>query len=141
MPTAYAHRDVAGMEELRIVYEDSLIAQHPRCWGRDQTFFEPIHYLALLERKLGGFDFARPLAGWDLPVAFGIWRRQLEAGTLQDSWGGMHGRERLFSLLEERDELLLEIDALWQENLKLRREVGGAMGAGAQGRGAGPRGP
>lgn len=82
VPTRYAHRHVmimAGIEEVRIVFEDQLIAQHRRCWDRDQTFFEPIHYLALLERKPGGFDFAKPLAGWELPVSFGILRRQLEA--------------------------------------------------------------
>ncbi len=82
VPTRYAHRDViviAGIEELKIVFEDQLIARHRRCWDRDQTFFDPVHYLALLEKKPGGFDFAKPLAGWELPVCFGILRRQLEA--------------------------------------------------------------
>lgn len=82
VPTRYAHRDVivvAGIEELKIIFEDRLIAQHARCWDRDQTFFEPVHYLELLERKPGGFDFAKPLVGWELPVSFGILRRQLEA--------------------------------------------------------------
>ena len=82
VPTQYAHRPVmivAGIDELRIIFEDRLIARHRRCWDRDQTFYEPIHYLALLERKPGGFDFAEPLANWDLPVAFGILRRLLEA--------------------------------------------------------------
>lgn len=82
VPTQYAHRQVmiiAGIEDVRIVFEDRLIAQHRRCWDRDQTYFEPIHYLALLERKPGGFDFAKPLEGWELPVSFGILRRQLEA--------------------------------------------------------------
>lgn len=82
VPTQYAHRQmmiVAGIDELRIIFEDRLIARHRRCWDRDQTYYEPIHYLALLERKPGGFDFAEPLANWDLPVAFGILRRLLEA--------------------------------------------------------------
>jgi transposase len=82
VPTQYAHRDVtvvAGIDELRIIVDDRLIARHRRCWDRDQTCYEPVHYLALLERKPGGFDFARPLDRWGLPVAFGILRRQLEA--------------------------------------------------------------
>lgn len=82
VPTQYAYRDVtivAGIEELKITFEDRLIARHRRCWDRDQTFFEPLHYLALLERKPGGFDYARPLEHWELPVSFGILRRQLEA--------------------------------------------------------------
>jgi hypothetical protein len=41
--------------------------------------FDPVHYLALLERKPGGFDHARPLEDWELPVCFGILRRRLEA--------------------------------------------------------------
>src|SRR5690606_16945785 len=55
------------------------VACHSRCWGKEQTFYDPIHYLALLERKPGGFDHARPLENWDLPVCYGILRRRLEA--------------------------------------------------------------
>lgn len=80
--TQYAHRDVtivAGIEDLRIIFDDRLIARHRRYWDRDQTCYEPVHYLALLERKPGGLDFARPLDRRGLPVAFGILRRQLEA--------------------------------------------------------------
>ena len=64
VPTPYAHRTVkvvATVSEVRIVYEDKLLARHPRCWGREHYRFDPIHYLALLERKPGGFDFAKPL--------------------------------------------------------------------------------
>ena len=32
-----------------------------------------------MERKPGGFDHARPLEDWELPVCFGILRRRLEA--------------------------------------------------------------
>ncbi len=41
--------------------------------------FDPRHYLALLERKPGALDFARPLEGWELPRCFDILRRRLEA--------------------------------------------------------------
>jgi hypothetical protein len=81
VPTAYAHRQVtvvATVAEVRIVHEDRVVARHPRCWGREQYLFNPVHYLALLERKPGGFDFARPLAKWDLPECFGLLRRRLE---------------------------------------------------------------
>jgi transposase len=59
VPVQYAHRQllvVATVEEVRLVYEDRLVAKHARCWDRERTFFEPIHYLALLERKPGGID-------------------------------------------------------------------------------------
>ena len=62
----------------RLVFEDRLIARHRRHWGREQYFFDPVYYLALLERKPGGFDHAQPPENWDLPVCFGILRRRLE---------------------------------------------------------------
>jgi transposase len=82
VPTQYAHRKVtvvASVAEVRLVYEDRLIARHRRCWGKEQYFFDPVHYLALLERKPGGFDHARPLEDWKLPECFGLLRRRLEA--------------------------------------------------------------
>jgi hypothetical protein len=41
--------------------------------------YDPVHYLALLKRKPGAFDFAAPLEGWELTVCFGVLRRRLEA--------------------------------------------------------------
>jgi hypothetical protein len=55
-----------------------VVATHPRDWGAEQTTYDPRHYLALLERKPGALDFARPLERWDLPVAFRLLRRRLE---------------------------------------------------------------
>jgi hypothetical protein len=40
--------------------------------------FEPRHYLALLERKPGALDFARPLEKLRLPECFSLLRRKLE---------------------------------------------------------------
>jgi len=82
VPTAYAHQHVTvvgGIEEVRIVCRDHLVATHPRHWGREQVQFDPRHYLALLERKPGALDFARPLDNWRLPACFDILRRRLEA--------------------------------------------------------------
>ena len=56
-----------------------MVATHPRDWGAAQTAYDPRHYLALLERKPGAFDFARPLEQWDLPMCFRLLRRRLEA--------------------------------------------------------------
>jgi transposase len=38
-----------------------------------------VHYLPLLEQKIGALDQAAPLAGWELPDAFPTLRRLLEA--------------------------------------------------------------
>lgn len=100
VPVKYAHRKItviATVEEVRLVYEDRLIARHRRCWGKEQYLFEPVHYLALLERKPGGFDYARPLENWQLPDCFALLRRRLEA-----EHGGPGTREfiRVLRLLE-----------------------------------------
>lgn len=101
VPTKYAHRPltvIGTVDEVRVVFEDRLVARHPRCWGREQSLFDPVHYLALLERKPGGFDFARPLAQWALPACFGVLRRRQEA---DESKGlGTRGFVRVLRLLE-----------------------------------------
>ena len=53
--------------------------------------------MALLERKPGGFDHARPLENWRLPDCFALLRRRLEA-----QHGGPGTREfiRVLRLLE-----------------------------------------
>ena len=55
------------------------VAEHRRRWGRERVSFDPVHYLALLERKPGALDHARPLDGWELPECFAVLRRRLEA--------------------------------------------------------------
>ena len=81
VPTAYAHHEltvVGTIEQVRVLFGDGVIATHRRHWGQEQVQFDPVHYLALLERKPGALDFARPLENWPLPECFGILRRRLE---------------------------------------------------------------
>ena len=82
VPTAYAHHEMTvlgGIEDVAICSGTNVIARHPRHWGKEHTTFDPIHYLALLERKPGAIDFARPLENWGLSDCFSILRRRLEA--------------------------------------------------------------
>jgi hypothetical protein len=82
VPVRCAHREVVvkgDCESVRIYHRDQRIAEHRRIWDKEQVRFNPVHYLALLERKPGAFDFARPLEGWNLPQCFGVLRRRLEA--------------------------------------------------------------
>jgi transposase len=73
VPTAYAHHD------LTIAFGPQIVATHQRHWGRERVWFNPVHYLALLERKPGALDAARPLEAWNLPPCFALLRRRLEA--------------------------------------------------------------
>jgi len=82
VPTAYAHHEltvIGGVDEVRVTSADDLIATHERHWGREHVSYDPIHYLALLERKPGAFDAARPLERWELPECFLVLRRRMEA--------------------------------------------------------------
>lgn len=51
----------------------------PGCGARRAYTSIPCHYLALLERKPGGLDHARPLEEWKLPPCFRDLRSRLEA--------------------------------------------------------------
>lgn len=100
VPVKYAHREitvVATVDQVRLVHQDKLVATHPRSWKQGEFYFDPIHYLALLEKKPGGLDFARPLADWKLPECFLTLRRRLE-----DERQGLGTREyiRVLRLLE-----------------------------------------
>lgn len=86
VPVAYAHHELTvkgGIEEVQIAEQAQLVAVHKRVWAREQVSFDPLHYLALLERKPGAFDVARPLADWRLPDCFALLRRRLEASLGQ----------------------------------------------------------
>jgi hypothetical protein len=101
VPTAYAYHDlvVKGyVDRVEVCCADQVIARHERCWGREQYCLEPVHYLALLERKPGALDYGRPFADWDLPDCFGVLRARLE-----HEFGGEGTREyiRVLKLLAD----------------------------------------
>src|SRR5246127_1428521 len=82
VPTAYGHREVlvrGYVHEVMIACGAEEIARHVRSYEREDFVFNPLHYLALLERKIGALDQAAPLVGWELPDEFAILRRLLEA--------------------------------------------------------------
>jgi hypothetical protein len=91
VPTAYGHREVlirGYVHEVVISCGAEVIARHPRSYEREDFVFHPLHYLALLERKIGALDQAAPLVGWDLPEEFATLRRLIEARMAKR--GGVH---------------------------------------------------
>jgi len=82
VPAAYGHREVmirGYVDEVVISCGAEIIARHARSYEREDFVFDPLHYLALLEQKIGALDQAAPLVGWDLPEEFTVFRRLLEA--------------------------------------------------------------
>src|SRR5215204_3722413 len=82
VPTTYGHCEVlirGYVNEVVISCGAEVIARHPRSYEREDFVFNPLHYLALLEQKIGALDQAAPLVGWDLPEEFATLRRLIEA--------------------------------------------------------------
>ena len=82
VPTRYGHRQVllkGYVDEIVICCGSEEIELHRRSYEREELIFDPLHYLALLERKTNALDQAAPLAGWELPEQFTCLRRLLEA--------------------------------------------------------------
>jgi transposase len=121
VPTAYGHRPVlvrGSVEEVVIACGAEIIARHPRSYEREDFIFEPRHYLALLEHKIGALDQAAPLQGWELPDAFGTLRRLLEARM------GKAGKREYVQVLRLLETFRLEdVHAAVREALRL-----GALG-------------
>jgi hypothetical protein len=81
-PIAYGHREVlirGCVDEVVISCGAEVIGRHPRSYEREDFVFNPLRYLALLERKIGALDQAASLVGWDLPEEFATVRRLIEA--------------------------------------------------------------
>jgi transposase len=100
VPVAYGHREVwvrGYVHEVVIGCGGEIIARHCRSYEREDLIFDPLHYLALLERKIGALDQAAPLQGWDLPEAFASLRRLLEARMGK---GGKRDYVQVLRLLE-----------------------------------------
>jgi len=100
VPVAFAHHPIVVKGYCTQVVTSHLgqvVARHARIWQKEQVSFDPLHYLALLERKPGALDQAKPLEGWTLPACFGELRRRLEADS-----AGQGTREyiRVLRLLE-----------------------------------------
>jgi len=103
VPTRYAYQSLTAtgtIDRVRFSHRGMAVAEHARCWARKQVTFDPLHYLALLERKPGALDHARPLAGWQLPGCFAGLRRRLEAA---DPRGGTRQYIRVLRLLETHE--------------------------------------
>ena len=101
VPVRCAHHPVVvkgACQQVVIFCGGEEVTRHRRLWDKEQVCFEPVHYLALLEKKPGALDFARPLSGWQLPECLQILRRRLESQS-----GGEGTREyiQVLRLLEK----------------------------------------
>jgi transposase len=118
VPVRYAHHPVVVrgyVDRVVLCHKGEAVAEHRRRWGREGVSFDPVHYLALLERKPGALDHARPLDGWELPECFAVLRRRLEA---ERDGEGTREFIRVLRLLEKQS--LDRLTAAVEQGLRVR---------------------
>jgi transposase len=80
VPAEWSNRVVSlriTADRLRIVAENQIVAEHARCYGRDQLICDPWHYLPILEKKPGALRHGAPFQQWDLPTPIRIVRDRI----------------------------------------------------------------
>ena len=119
VPVRFAHHTVVVKgytDHVCIFREDLMIAEHARCWDKEDVAFEPIHYLELLERKPGALDHAKPLHDWELPESFSALRNRLEEEGRNQ---GTREFIRVLRLLEKHS--ITKVSTAIEKALRLRR--------------------
>ena len=67
----------AYAERIVIVCGGQIVGEHPRCFERGRTLYNPWHYVAALERKPGALRNGAPFKEWNLPGAMTRVRERL----------------------------------------------------------------
>jgi hypothetical protein len=124
-----------------------VVGEHRRCFGRDQTVFDPWHYVPVLARKPGALRNGAPFKDWLLPGAVERVRRRLAAAgdgdrqmvdilaaVLSDGLAaveaacaealreGVHSADVVLNILARRREPPAPVAILTPEALRLRHE-------------------
>jgi transposase len=118
VPTKYAYRKVTiigCIDRVRIVADSHVIAEHVRDWDKEGVHYNPVHYLALLERKPNALDFGKPFEQWKLSKGMRLLQRRLESEC------GKAGRREFIQVLRllenySFDELSRAVDRALQVN-------------------------
>lgn len=99
VPAGYRDKAVTleiGLDDVRIIHENTLIATHKREFLRDRWVINPWHYLEALRRKPGAFQSSRILSeiehSWD-PVVKKVYDLQIK------KYGDIDGTKEFISTL------------------------------------------
>jgi hypothetical protein len=98
---AYADRVVIRQDGV-------IVAEHARAFGRNQTVYDPWHYVPVLARKPGVLRNGAPFKDWVLPPAMAAIRRKLK--------GSDDGDRQMVQILScVRDDGLMTVEAACRE--------------------------
>jgi hypothetical protein len=68
----------AYAERIVIRQDGAIVGEHVRCFGRNQTIYDPWHYVPVLARKPGALRNGAPFKDWLLPANLEHVRRRLK---------------------------------------------------------------
>jgi transposase len=137
----------AYADRIELRQNGRLIGQHRRAFGKDQTIFDPWHYVPVLARKPGALRNGAPFKDWVLPAGLDRIRRKLAgtadgdrqmvkilAAVLSDGLPaveaacgealreGVHSADVIINILARRRELISPITIMTPEALRLQHE-------------------
>ena len=101
----------AYAERIELRQDGRSVGEHARCFGRDQTVFDPWHYVPVLARKPGALRNGAPFKDWVLPGGLERIRRKLA--------GSADGDRQMVSILTAvLSDGLPAVEAACQEALR-----------------------
>jgi transposase len=137
----------AYAERIELRQDGRAVGEHRRSFGRDQTVFDPWHYVSVLARKPGALRNGAPFKDWLLPGALERVRRKLaaagdgdrqmvdiltavlsdglvavEAACAEALREGVHSADVILNILARQREPTPPITILTPEALRLRHE-------------------
>lgn len=68
-------------DRIVVLLDDTVVAEHPRQFRRDQIIYDPWHYLPVLVRKPGALRNGAPFKDWELPSGLAQVRAKLKQHT------------------------------------------------------------
>jgi hypothetical protein len=60
----------AYVDRVAIVHHAQVVSEHQRGYGKHESFVDPLHFVAALERKPAWLDHVPALRDWNLPASF-----------------------------------------------------------------------
>ena len=142
----------AYAERIELRQDGRLVGEHPRCFGRDQTVFDPWHYVPVLARKPGALRNGAPFKDWVLPAGLERVRRKLagaadgdrqmvdiltavlsdglpavEAACQEALREGVHSADVILNILARRREPAAPITIMTPDALRLRHAPVGRL--------------
>ena len=101
----------AYAERIELRQDGRPVGEHVRCFGREQTVYDPWHYVPVLARKPGALRNGAPFKGWVLPAGLERIRRKLA--------GSADGDRQMVSILTAvLSDGLAAVEAACQEALR-----------------------